>query len=214
MTANTQYKFVIALAINVSGTPTKSSFHQTAMGKKFFGPLPFLLSTLLAVALLGDGVDSCIDSDAPFNFTCPIGLVLNQLNSVHNKQRNERTWSFGCAAAPNEANPTDCHWTMDYVNKWHEDLMFKCVPNYVIAGFVSCFSNDKADKRFKFKCCSHSGYTYTLCDEETTDYINESGATLDCIVPSGKVLTGLISMYDTDTKDRRWSFTFHGYSPN
>ncbi|KAK3790556.1 hypothetical protein RRG08_060603 [Elysia crispata] len=189
----------------------RAAFIGPAMEKGFFRPLPFLLVTL-AVTLLGDGVDSYdTDWDEPFLFTCPYGKVLTRLYSVHSNRREDRRWDFTCSSPPAGANPTSCYWT-GYVNYWDEPLSFQCSSNHIIAGVNSYHSNRREDRRFKFKCCSDSGYTTRSC--YLTGYINAWDSTLDYTVPSGKVLTGAYSVHSNRREDRRWKFHICSYGGN
>ncbi|XP_059153704.1 dermatopontin-like [Physella acuta] len=90
-----------------------------------------------------------------------------------------------------------------FVHEWREDFNFRCPSDQIINRLVSVHSSEKNDRRWRILCKSVSSGTRNC---EMSEYANDFDEPLLYKCPSGKVLTGIKSDYDSRSKDRRYSF--------
>ncbi|XP_041805031.1 zinc metalloproteinase nas-33-like [Chelmon rostratus] len=133
---------------------------------------------------------------------CPPGQVVSSFASFYNKKKKDRLWRISCQAFNSSE---ECHWS-PFVNNYQENIDFNCPDNELIAGVSSTHSKRKADRRWKFYCCSFSDFTTANCT--TSAVVNTGGEYLSLSVPSSNFLTGVNSSYDMETRDRQWSFSY------
>ncbi|RUS80537.1 hypothetical protein EGW08_011677 [Elysia chlorotica] len=165
-------------------------------------------TTLLSPAAAS--ADFINDWDEPLLFACHSGQVLNGVHSVHSNRAEDRRWRFTCGSAPSGATPTqDCHWT-DYMNGWDEPVSFMCPADHVIVGVQSYHDNHREDRRTKFKCCKHQGYSTYSCS--LTQFRNEWDRPLDYGVTGNRVLVGWASVHSNSREDRRHKFLECSYA--
>ncbi|XP_056243440.1 tolloid-like protein 2 [Seriola aureovittata] len=133
---------------------------------------------------------------------CPSGQAVSAIRSSHNDDKNDRLWGISCKAF--KVTRT-CQWSR-YVNEYWGHMDFKCANNEVIAGVHSVYNSIMGDRRWKFYCCSAPGFTMVNCkDEPLVNYWKEY---FNWPVASSNYLTGVKSYFDSQTRDRRWSFTY------
>ena len=148
--------------------------------------------------------------DAPLFFECSGSLLfpsacenssaITNIFSVHDNDREDRVWTFGCT--PLSGGSTKCEWT-DYINDWDQSMDYSAPDNYFISGFSSFHSNDREDRIWKVKVCEQQGKCFTGC--EWTVYLNDWDGILN-LSTEGKVVAGIRSYHSNDREDRRWSF--------
>uniref|UniRef100_UPI001ED8273C zinc metalloproteinase nas-36-like n=1 Tax=Scatophagus argus TaxID=75038 RepID=UPI001ED8273C len=133
---------------------------------------------------------------------CPYGQAVSGITSVHNNDQNDRLWGISCKAFKETRT---CRWS-NYVNNYWGDLDFKCGDNQVIAGVYGEHSSLFQDRRWKFYCCSAFNFATLECKK--TPVINYWKEYFSWPVPSSNFLTGVKSIFDKTTRDRRWSFSY------
>ncbi|XP_044027726.1 uncharacterized protein LOC122864415 [Siniperca chuatsi] len=133
---------------------------------------------------------------------CPSGQAVSSITSVYDNDKKDRLWGISCIAF--KVTRT-CRWS-NYVNGYWGKMDFKCAINEVIAGAYSEYSNIMKDRRWKFNCCSASGFATFNC--KNTPVINYWQEYFSWTVPSSNFLTGVKSSFDSQTRDRRWSFSY------
>lgn len=115
------------------------------------------------------------------------------VESYHDNDREDRRWHFMCK---NAIEPRDsfshCYWT-SYQNDWKVPLSFMCNSNYVMTGVSSYHSNDKEDRRWRFKCCHANRYKAKNC--QLTSFINNWDTYMNYRATGSKMLVGAFSFY-------------------
>ncbi|XP_034436944.1 uncharacterized protein LOC117759067 [Hippoglossus hippoglossus] len=133
---------------------------------------------------------------------CPSGQAVSSITSFHNNNINDRLWGITCKAFE---ETKACFWS-DFVNDFRTPINFKCADNKVISGVYSSYSSSLTDRKWKFLCCSAPDVSLFNCqDEPVTNYWDEY---FHWKVASNNYLTGVTSSFDTQTQDRRWSFSY------
>ncbi|XP_025109656.1 dermatopontin-like [Pomacea canaliculata] len=151
------------------------------------------------------GVNAYVNEyDQPFTFKCPASRVLSSIASVNHNYYEDRIWDFGCTIHPLEASITDCEWTSTYANEFKEAMVFQCTGEGFITGVESYHDNRYEDRRFKFQCCQSPRTVVHSC--YFTTWTNNFDGNQNFSLPKGKLLRGVVSIYDTYYKDRRYQF--------
>ncbi|XP_056128942.1 uncharacterized protein LOC130106735 [Lampris incognitus] len=140
--------------------------------------------------------------DGVLSHQCPPGQAVSRITSVHSNQREDRLWKFSCKAL---GTPKTCRWS-GYVNDFDKDMNFQCPHNQVIAGAHSYHRNDKEDRRWRFYCCSFTGFVTFDC--KPTPWVNYFDEYFSWPVPYGNFLTGVRSYHRNYQEDRRWCFRY------
>ena len=121
-----------------------------------------LVSAFYAVARYQNAFDGNLYVD------CHNKQAIYAVQSYHSNHHEDRRWHFMCKKVA-VSSFSHCYWT-GYENKFDQPLSFRCPANYVMTGVSSYHSNRKEDRRWRFKCCSASGYKTKNC--RLTGYIN------------------------------------------
>ncbi|XP_037635924.1 zinc metalloproteinase nas-31-like [Sebastes umbrosus] len=137
-----------------------------------------------------------------FSRTCPSGQAVSGITSLFNHDVKDRLLAFSCHAF--KVTRT-CKWSAD-VNEYWGEMDFKCGDNEVIAGAYSDRSSLFQDRKWKFYCCSDSGFTTSNCQKATR--INYFEEYFSWTAPSNHYLTGVKSSFDYVKRDRRWTLTY------
>lgn len=95
---------------------------------------------------------SYTDWDATWTRNCPYGYFLRYVYSVHSNSKEDRRFRFGCMKFKKTTWRT-CYGS-SYVNRWDQDIDYKCPANTVMTGISSYHANSREDRRFSFRCCS------------------------------------------------------------
>ncbi|XP_027134733.1 uncharacterized protein LOC104932695 [Larimichthys crocea] len=144
--------------------------------------------------------------DNEFNGTlsrqCPSGQAVSSITSEYNGETKDRLWRVSCKAF---TKTKMCRWS-DYVNGFSQAINFSCGENKVIAGAHSEHSSIQEDRRWKFYCCGATNFITFNC--KTTPVINFWQEYFSWPVPSSNFLTGVKSSFDSNSHDRRWSFSY------
>ncbi|CAL1548243.1 unnamed protein product [Lymnaea stagnalis] len=133
-------------------------------------------------------------------FHCQTGEYIEEIESEHNNNHEDRRWSFQCGG---DGATSACTWS-SYVNSWREMVAYICPGDTVVTGIDSYHDNGSEDRRFKFRCCGIATKKPKNC--YMTDYANDWDGKLLLIVPPGSVLKGAFSYFHDGHKDRRWKF--------
>ncbi|XP_071351126.1 astacin-like metalloendopeptidase [Trachinotus anak] len=133
---------------------------------------------------------------------CPMGQAVSGITSSYNAEKKDRLWGISCKAFK---VTRACHWS-NYVNEYWGPMDFKCANNEVIAGAYSKYSYILEDRIWKFYCCSAVGVTMGNCKD--TPLVNYWQEYFNWPVASSNFLTGVKSSFHSQTRDRRWSFSY------
>ncbi len=114
------------------------------------------------------------DWDRDLNVQCSNRQAIYGVQSYHSNHHEDRRWNFKCKnVVPRYSH---CYWT-GYENNWDKPIHFRCAANSVMAGVSSYHHNHYEDRRWRFKCCSTSGYKTKNC--RLTGYINKWDAPMN-----------------------------------
>ncbi|KAI3370290.1 hypothetical protein L3Q82_024463 [Scortum barcoo] len=131
------------------------------------------------------------------NRQCPSGQAVSRITSARNNTQKDRLWGISCKTFKGtETTSPTCRWS-GYVNKYQENMDFKCAINEVIAGAYSTYSIVMKDRRWNFYCCSASSLNTFNCKD--TPVFNYWGEYFSWTVASSNFLTGVKSSFDLNT---------------
>ena len=134
------------------------------------------------------------ERDKPLKVECGNRKAFYRVRSEHSNKREDRHWEWSCRTIATSTFD-DTYWT-DYVNDWDKRFFFSCKANYIMCGVESYHSNDREDRRWKFKCCHAKSHFTRNC--ELSDYVNDFDRTMDYNVGGSNVITGAYSYHSND----------------
>ncbi|XP_011438693.3 hemagglutinin/amebocyte aggregation factor [Magallana gigas] len=141
--------------------------------------------------------------DGHFQFVCPVGSYLTNVESFFNSYYNDRKFSFQCnARLDSPVEVSSCFWT-DYVNAMDSPIVFQCGSG-VIHGIESYHQDTYEDRRFKFKCCNLPLTCETNC--HYTGWVNDLQGPFTYIAPDNYFIRGVVSFHDNKAEDRKFDF--------
>ncbi|KAM4748683.1 hemagglutinin/amebocyte aggregation factor-like [Rhinophrynus dorsalis] len=129
--------------------------------------------------------------DKPLNFQCQNHQSINLIISIHDNEKEDRLWDFGCQNTFSQ--PASCSWT-GYLNDFDEELSYVCPFGSVLSGFDSYHDNNKEDRRWKFYCCQGEVAVNRSC--KLSGYVNDFDAYLRWDAPANYYLVGAQSYHD------------------
>ncbi|KAG7493086.1 high choriolytic enzyme 1-like [Solea senegalensis] len=143
------------------------------------------------------------DSEVGQSFTrqCPEGQAVSSITSAYVKAKRDRHWGVTCKAFQ---NTKICRWSA-YVNEYSKAFNFECGDNEVIAGVHSEFSSLVYDRKWKFYCCKAS---FSLFNCNSDPFVNYYSEYFSWKVASASFLKAVTSIFDPNTGDRRWKFSY------
>ncbi|XP_064622849.1 millepora cytotoxin-1-like [Lineus longissimus] len=144
--------------------------------------------------------------DAHWKRECPRNHQITRVRSRHSNHHEDRAFIFTCR--PSHAALKDHHWTHDWTT-YDANVNFECRPNAVITGLESIHDNNTEDRIFKFRCSVlDHGHTGSC---EWSPWSNVLDGVMDITLPVHKVLTGIQSVHDNATEDRRFKVRLCNY---
>lgn len=114
-----------------------------------------------------------------------------RVQSVYSNDAHDRRWDFRCKSL--KIGYAQCAET-DYVNTFDYPLYFMCGTDQYIGGVNSYHGNLEEDRRWKFQCCSITGYKMHSC--RLTGYVNDINQPLGFEIGSSEVIAGVYSYHD------------------
>uniref|UniRef100_A0A2C9JHD2 Uncharacterized protein n=1 Tax=Biomphalaria glabrata TaxID=6526 RepID=A0A2C9JHD2_BIOGL len=136
-----------------------------------------------------------------FNFICPANHIIDKISSVYSSGHKDRSFEIGCRSV---RSTMDCT-PSDYVNIFDKLLNYTCPGSQVLSGVGSEYSNDKADRRFKFFCCKVKDSEFQRCHE--TFFIHDFQQEMKLNVKEGQAIKHIYSHHLDESNDRQWKFT-------
>ncbi|XP_055886850.1 adhesion G protein-coupled receptor E5-like isoform X2 [Biomphalaria glabrata] len=136
-----------------------------------------------------------------FNFICPANHIIDKISSVYSSGHKDRSFEIGCRSV---RSTMDCT-PSDYVNIFDKLLNYTCPGSQVLSGVGSEYSNDKADRRFKFFCCKVKDSEFQRCHE--TFFIHDFQQEMKLNVKEGQAIKHIYSHHLDQSNDRQWTFT-------
>lgn len=152
--------------------------------------------------------------DDHFRFQCEANKVLVGVYSVHDNDKEDRTFQFKCAHFVDTKTESCVGFDRAYVNDYDAPFEFGCKDEKVIVGVESVHSNHKEDRRFKFHCCSIVPYIFTsrdLMKASWTDYLNNFDqvvTTRPKLDGADAAICGISSYHSNHNEDRRFKFKY------
>ena len=129
--------------------------------------------------------------DQPLDAQCSGAYGMYKVLSVHSDTKEDRVWNWKCRQVVDHCHPK-CYLT-DTVNNFDQPMFFMCAKNHYIGGVHSDHSNFHEDRKWKFSCCSATGYITAAC--RLTEYVNEFDGTMNFEAGPGEVITGVFSYH-------------------
>lgn len=124
------------------------------------------------------------------------------VTSHHNNKAEDRRFRFlTTSVAGLKCLPTQ-GWT-DYQNFFDEEVQFTCPDHHALMGFSSAHSNEKEDRRYRFRCCDVTDSGFRIAEKRYTSP-NEFDAEQNQVCSHNEVAVGMTSYHDNDKEDRRF----------
>ncbi|XP_060608337.1 hemagglutinin/amebocyte aggregation factor-like isoform X1 [Ruditapes philippinarum] len=143
--------------------------------------------------------------DGRLDFRCSSqNEAIKSIYSTHNAYYEDRTFDIGCATVPYAEGSRYCDSTGSWKNKLDELLAFHCSANRYIVGMISVHDDSTEDRKWRFYCCGYSNIYLHSC--ELTDWTNSFDNVQSFYVPSGKVITGVVSIHSNYYMDRIYRY--------
>jgi len=147
------------------------------------------------------------DWDHEVDFSCPDGMFIVGVYSMHHNHYEDRRFKFRCVRFRNVSQKS-CKWTK-WLNNWDRPVNFTCPDDGFLVGVNSIHHNHHEDRKFKYQCCAmYSGANKLIPSRCTQSDYTQYDSVINFTVPRGNAMTGVTSHHHNHYEDRQYSFRF------
>jgi len=141
------------------------------------------------------------DPDGVMEWHAGENRMVTGMVSIYDLFTKDRRWKFYRGSVEGVSCDSSPGWT-PFLNSYDETISAGCKQNEAISGFYSHHDNKKEDREWKFECCKLT--KFALKDQGLSPYLNYYKDDIDFRCKDNEVMTGLYSIHDNRSEDRRW----------